>query len=195
MSPDMVTPWQVGAIIAQKLIHCWKVAPSTVMASRLTRLAVVVLSSLHWTSKVDPVDGSVYKVLLLAGQEIPVAAGAGRVVFVGTVVFAKGAWVEMVEKVEDKPAVPAEIMVEVMLIVAVETAATDEVFSGKEMLTGGELAAVVSGMATLVEVFRGNDTMSGRELTAVVRGMAILEEVLNDRETLTETEGAAAEGL
>lgn len=166
------------------------------MASRLTRLAVAVLSSLHWTSKVDPVDGSVYKVLLLAGQEIPVAAGAGRVVFVGTVVFAKGAWVEVVEKVEDKPAVPAEIMVEVMLIVAVETAATDEVFSGKEMLTGGELAAVVSGMATLVEVFiRGNDTMSGRELAAVVRGMAILEEVLNDRETLTETEGAAAEGL
>jgi hypothetical protein len=130
-----------------------------------------VLLSPHSISKVEP--STAYSVPLLAGQETEVLS-------VFTVVFAKGAKVDVVESVEEMTAVPGRAEMELVEMIVVKPMETTEAFNVTDALGSKKLGAVVRG----TEMF---EMLVDQELAAVVAGNAILEK-------FAKAEGSAVEG-
>jgi hypothetical protein len=128
-------------------------APDTVIVSGFTNSTLVVLSSPHSTSKVEP--STVYNVPLLAGHETEVSEGVDRVMFVVDVAFANGAEVDIVTKVEENIVV----------------------FDGKEVFIGKGLTAVGRIRLIFAVVLKGNEILVGKELADVVTGNATLDKL------------------
>jgi hypothetical protein len=121
------------------------------MVSGFTSSALAVLSSPHLISKVEP--STVYNVPLLVGHETDATEGVGRVIFAVAVAFVNGAGVDTVAKVEE----------------------TSVVFNDRELFTGRGLTAVGRIRLVFDVALEGNVMLTGKELAAVITGNAILD--------------------